>query len=118
MDASSAARSTAGAPGRVAWTLAADATIFAFALWWECNCSRRASCSRSARSASARTGTQIYLPLLEPLIGRAGDEVSLAISSETGGDESGIDVRWTVEQHRGGTTISQQALDIGQGFLG
>ena len=61
---------------------------------------------------------QIYLPLLEPLIGRAGDEVSLAISSETGGDESGIDVRWTVEQRRGGATISQQALDIGQGFLG
>jgi protein arginine N-methyltransferase 1 len=103
--------------GRVAWTLAADATIFAFALWWECTLVPGVVLSTSPFGERTHWD-QIYLPLLEPLIGRAGDEVSLAISSETGGDESGIDVRWAVEQRRGGATVSQQALDIGQGFLG
>jgi len=40
------------------------------------------------------------------------------VSSETGGGEGGIDVRWSVEQRRGGAAVSHQSLDIGSGFLG
>ncbi len=61
---------------------------------------------------------QIYLPLLEPLTVRAGDALALDLSSETGGGESGIDVRWTVEHRRGEKTVSRQSLDIASGFLG
>ena len=32
--------------------------------------------------------------------------------------ESGIDVRWTVEQRRGEKIVSRQSLDIASGFLG
>jgi protein arginine N-methyltransferase 1 len=103
--------------GRVAWTLRSNATIFAFALWWECTLVPGVVLSTSPFGERTHWD-QIYLPLLEPLTGRAGDEVSLAISSETGGDESGIDVRWTAEHRRGGTVVSQQSLDIAQGFLG
>lgn len=103
--------------GRITWTLASNATIFAFALWWECTLVPGVVLSTSPFGERTHWD-QIYLPLLEPLTGRPGDEVSLAISSETGGDESGIDVRWSVEHRRGGTVISHQSLDIGQGFLG
>ena len=61
---------------------------------------------------------QIYLPLLEPLTVRAGDALALDLYSETGGGESGIDVRWTVEHRRGEKTVSRQSLDIASGFLG
>ena len=61
---------------------------------------------------------QIYLPLLEPLAVQAGDELTLTLESETGGDESGIEVRWTVGHSRGGARLSEQTLSIGAGFLG
>jgi protein arginine N-methyltransferase 1 len=103
--------------GRVTWTLKSNATIFAFALWWECTLVPGVVLSTSPLGERTHWD-QIYLPLLEPLTGRSGDEVSLAVSSETGGDESGIDVRWTVEHRRGAATVSHQSLDIAQGFLG
>jgi protein arginine N-methyltransferase 1 len=103
--------------GRVSWTLASNATIFGFALWWECTLVPGVMLSTSPFGERTHWD-QIYLPLLEPLTGRLGDEVSLAISSETGGEESGIDVRWTVEHLRGGSVVTRQDLDIAQGFLG
>jgi protein arginine N-methyltransferase 1 len=103
--------------GHAAWTLAASATIFGFALWWECTLVPGVVLSTSPFGARTHWD-QIYLPLLEPLALRAGDELALEVSSETGGGESGIDVRWTVEQRRGGAQVSRQSLDIGSGFLG
>jgi hypothetical protein len=57
------------------------------------------------------------LPLLEPIAARAGDELALAIESETGGGESGIEVRWTARHERGGSGLTEQALSIGAGWL-
>ena len=103
--------------GRVAWTLAANATVFGFALWWECALVPGVVLSTSPLRARTHWD-QIYLPLLEPLALRAGDELALDVSSETGGGESGIDVRWTAEHRRGDATVARQSLDIGSGFLG
>ena len=61
---------------------------------------------------------QIYLPLLEPISAEPGDEIALDIESETGGGESGIEVRWTVRHERGGRPLGDQALSIGAGWLG
>ena len=61
---------------------------------------------------------QIYLPLLEPPPLQRGDELAIDIACETGGGESGIDVRWTVEQRRGGASVRRQSLDIREGFVG
>jgi SAM-dependent methyltransferase len=103
--------------GRVAWSLAANATIFGFALWWECTLLPGVVLSTSPFGPRTHWD-QIYLPLLEPFNVRAGDALALGVSSETGGGESGIDVRWTVEHRRGEKIVSGQSLDIGSGFLG
>ena len=103
--------------GRATWTLAKSATIFGFALWWDCTLVPGVVLSTSPFGPRTHWD-QIYLPLLEPLAVRAGDALMLEVSSETGGGESGIDVRWTVEQRRGETIVSRQSLDIGSGFLG
>ena len=103
--------------GRGAWSLATSATIFGFALWWECTLVPSVVLSTSPFGPRTHWD-QIYLPLLEPLTVRAGDALSLDIYSETGGGESGIDVRWTVEHRRAEKTVSRQSLDIGTGFLG
>jgi protein arginine N-methyltransferase 1 len=103
--------------GRAAWALDSGATIFGFALWWECTLVPGVVLSTSPFGARTHWD-QIYLPLLEPLAVRAGDELALDVSSETGGGEGGIDVRWSVEQRRGGAAVSHQSLDIGSGFLG
>jgi hypothetical protein len=103
--------------GRVAWTLAASAAIFGFALWWECALVPGVVLSTSPFGPRTHWD-QIYLPLLEPLSLRAGDALALHVSSETGGGESGIDVHWTVEHRRGEKIVSRQSLDIGSGFVG
>jgi protein arginine N-methyltransferase 1 len=103
--------------GTATWRLAADAPVYGFALWWECTLAPGVVLTTSPLSPRTHWD-QIYLPLLRPLAGRAGDEIVLTVASETGGTESGIDVRWTVEQKRSGAAVSSQALSIGEGFLG
>src|SRR5262245_30086740 len=103
--------------GRCAWALDAGTTIFGFALWWECTLVPGVVLSTSPLGPRTHWD-QIYLPLLEPLSVRAGDALALEVSSETGGGESGIDVRWAVEHRRGEKTVSRQSLDIASGFLG
>ncbi len=114
---SSPVRSIAAAPAAQRGRLAASATIFGFALWWDCTLVPGVVLSTSPFGPRTHWD-QIYLPLLEPLTVRAGDALVLEVSSETGGGESGIDVRWTVEQRRGEKIVSRQSLDIASGFLG
>ena len=103
--------------GRVAWPLAVNTTIFGFALWWECTLVPGVVLSTSP-FAPRTHWDQIYLPLLEPIAARAGDEVEVTIASETGGEESGIAVRWTAEHHRASKVLARQMLGIGEGHLG
>ncbi len=103
--------------GTVTWRLPESAPVYGFALWWDCTLAP--GIVLSTAPASPRTHwEQIYLPLLEPLQARTDDELVLTIGSETGGDESGIDVRWSIEHNRNGATVSRQQLAIGEGFLG
>jgi protein arginine N-methyltransferase 1 len=103
--------------GRVAWQLTSDAAIFGFALWWECTLVPGVVLSTSPHAPRTHWD-QIYLPVLEPVAGRAGDTVELTIESETGGEETGIAVRWSIEHRRGASILAEQALDIGSGYLG
>ncbi len=103
--------------GRAAWTLAADATVFGFALWWECTLAPGVVLSTSP-FAPRTHWDQIYLPLLEPVAALRGDEIAIELASETGGDDTGIDVRWTVEHLRGTAALARQSLDIRDGFIG
>ncbi|HEU4618761.1 MAG TPA: ribonucleotide-diphosphate reductase subunit beta, partial [Gammaproteobacteria bacterium] len=101
--------------GRVAFRTAAE-TLYGFAVWWDCTLVPGVVLSTSPYSQRTHWD-QIYLPLLAPLETLAGDEISLEIASETGGDEAGIAVRWTVQHRRGGALLSRQELDIGAGLL-
>jgi protein arginine N-methyltransferase 1 len=103
--------------GSVSWRLTEPTAVFGFALWWDCLLAPGITLSTSP-SRPRTHWDQIYLPLLEPIRGEAGDDLRLEISSETGGGDSGIDVRWTAEQRRSGEVRSLQALAIEQGFLG
>lgn len=103
--------------GLAEWAIGAAAPVFGFALWWDCTLVPGVVLSTSP-FAPPTHWERIYLPLLEPLDVRAGDALALEVTSETGGGESGIEVRWTATLRRGGETVSQQSLDIGSGFLG
>jgi SAM-dependent methyltransferase len=103
--------------GTVSWRLTAPATIFGFALWWDCLLAPGTTLSTSPFGPRTHWD-QIYLPLLEPLAATPGDEIELALTSETGGAEGGIDVRWSVAQIRAGVRQNGQSLNIMQGFLG
>ena len=103
--------------GTATWRLTADTPIYGFALWWECTLAPGVLLTTSPFGPRTHWD-QIYLPLLNPVAVCAGDEIALTISSETGGTESGIEVRWAVEQKRSGATVDSQTLSIGEGFLG
>jgi protein arginine N-methyltransferase 1 len=106
-----------GRTGHVTWEIHSPAVIFGLALWWECTLVPGVVLSTSP-FAPRTHWDQIYLPLLEPLDCRIGDMLALTIASETGGDESGIAVAWTIEQRRGQASVAHQSLEIGAGYLG
>jgi protein arginine N-methyltransferase 1 len=110
-----------GAPsrraGRAEWRIGGESPVYGFALWWDCTLVPGVVLSTSP-FAPPTHWERIYLPLLEPLAVRAGDMLALDVVSETGGDEGGIEVRWTATLRRGEATVAEQSLDIGSGFLG
>ncbi len=102
--------------GSARWRASESAQIFGFTLWWDCTLVPGVTLSTSP-FAPRTHWDQIYLPLQEPLSLSGADEIELSLSSETGGEEGGIDVRWSVEQRRGAKILSRQELAIGAGFL-
>jgi protein arginine N-methyltransferase 1 len=103
--------------GAVSWAVSASTPVYGFALWWECALAPGITLSTSPHAPRTHWD-QIYLPLAEPFELAADDELGLELVSETGGDDTGIDVRWTVQQVRAGGVLQTQKLSIGAGFLG
>jgi protein arginine N-methyltransferase 1 len=103
--------------GAVSWRITAAAAVYGFALWWDCTLAPGVVLSTSPHAPRTHWD-QIYLPLLEPLHVAPGDILALALSSETGGGQSGIDVRWSARLTGAGGPTQEQALSIGAGFLG
>src|SRR5690606_1619689 len=103
--------------GRAEWPIGAASPVYGFALGWDCPLVPGAVLS-TGPFAPPTHWERIYLPLLEPLAVRAGDTLALDVTSETGGGQSGIEVRWTATQTRAGEVVAEQSLDIGSGFLG
>jgi len=102
--------------GRMTWRPQGACRMFGFALWWECTLAPGVVLSTSPHAPRTHWD-QIYLPLLSPLAAEAGDEIRLTIESETGGGESGIDVRWAAQHARAGHLLAEQQLSIGAGWL-
>jgi len=102
--------------GRATWRLREARRLYGFALWWDCTLAPGVVLSTSPHAPRTHW-EQIYLPLLTPIDAAADDELTVAIDSETGGDESGIEVRWAVRHSRAGREPVEQALSIGAGWL-
>lgn len=102
--------------GQAAWRLRDARRIYGFALWWSCTLAPGIVLSTSPHAPRTHWD-QIYLPLLTPIAAAAGDEITVAIESETGGGESGIDVRWIVRHTSEGRLADEQALSIAAGWL-
>jgi protein arginine N-methyltransferase 1 len=102
--------------GSVAWQPRASCCLYGFALWWDCTLAPGVVLSTSP-FAPRTHWDQIYLPLLEPMAAEPDDEIALTIESETGGAESGIEVRWRARHLRNGRALSDQQLTIGAGWL-
>jgi SAM-dependent methyltransferase len=102
--------------GNVSWRLSAAHEIFGFALWWDCTLAPGVVLSTSPHAPRTHW-EQIYLPLIEPIAVQAGDDITLNLDCQTGGGESGIEVRWTVAHLRNGERVLEQSLSIGDGFL-
>jgi protein arginine N-methyltransferase 1 len=100
--------------GGVSWRPAETCEIFGFALWWECALAPGVVLSTSPHTPRTHWD-QIYLPLFEPLAVQDGDEIALQLESETGGDEGGIEVRWTVAQLRNSERVTEQPRDFKSG---
>jgi len=102
--------------GRVEWRCREAHEVFGLALWWDCTLAPGIVLSTSPYAPRTHWD-QIYLPLLTPIAAEKGDEIAVAIESETGGEESGIEVRWAVRHARSGGKTTEQALSIASGWL-
>jgi protein arginine N-methyltransferase 1 len=103
--------------GSVSWRPDRALEVYGFALWWECTLAPGVVLSTSPSSARTHWD-QIYLPLLDPVAARPGDEMTLRLETETGGSEGGIEVRWALGHLRRGELLAEQTLSIGAGYLG
>jgi hypothetical protein len=102
--------------GTASWTLAADAGIHGFALWWDCELVPGVRLGTSPFGPPTHW-FQVFAPVAEPLACAAGDELAISIHAETGGGESGIGLRWEVTQTRAGERIARLEQDIGRGCI-
>ena len=101
--------------GKVEWQLAQPTTIYGFAMWWVCELVPGVNLSTSPL-APATHWEQLYFPVLEPIVGKTGDRLTMAIHSEAG-EEGGAQLRWTVTLVTGSTKRKlRQVLDMRRGL--
>ena len=78
--------------GEVRWTMRKNLTIFGFAAFWDCELVPGVHLSTSP-FAPRTHWDQIFLPLLEPITLRAGDRLTLRMTSDSR-HEVGLRVKW------------------------
>lgn len=99
--------------GTVTFTLKSATTIAGFANWWRAELVPGLWLSTAPFDAATHW-EQIYFPVAQPLAARAGDAVSIAITSDSR-DGNGCLLKWTVSHTRGDQVLSKQGYDIRKG---
>ena len=102
--------------GNAAWQPREACHLYGFALWWECTLAPGVVLTTSPHAPRTHWD-QIYLPLLQSISAEPGDDVALSIETETGGAETGIEVRWSAHHTRDGRALDEQTLSIAAGWL-
>ena len=104
--------------GNVSWQLAVNATIFGFALWWECTLAPGVVLSTSPYAPRTHWD-QIYLPVLEPRSPRGRRRRDVARSrAKRAAAKAGSKSAGPCATFARGLRVTEQTLSIGEGFLG
>jgi SAM-dependent methyltransferase len=102
--------------GEARWRLTAPATIYGFATWWQAELVAGVTLS-TAPGAPRTHWEQLYFPLLEPLVLKAGETAAVELRSRTSMD-AGTHVAWTAIRRDGkGREVARQSLNLDKGFL-
>ncbi len=102
--------------GEARFALTADTTIFGFAIWWTAGLVNGVILS-TAPNAPPTHWEQLYLPLLTPIEGKPGQQVTIAIRSRTT-RSTGTTLAWVATHNdAGGRRLARQALDLERGYL-
>src|SRR5690606_24000302 len=96
--------------GKAEWTMAKEATIYGFAIWWDCELLKGIKLS-TAPGAPKTHWEQLYFPVLEPIKLKKGAKLGREIIA-TSSYEAGTNMRWTVTANG-----KKQVLDSEKGFI-
>lgn len=100
--------------GQAQWPIAADVTLYGFALWWDCELLPGNTLSTSPLAPRSHW-EQLYCPVSEPISARRGDELRIELTSDSR-FEVGASVKWqiTLQEKATGNTLTQ-SLDMKYG---
>lgn len=103
--------------GQAQWAIAADVTIYGFALWWECELLPGNILSTSPLAPRSHW-EQLYCPVSEPIAAHCGDGLRIALTSDSR-YEVGASVKWEISlQEKASGKIITQSLDMKHGDMG
>ena len=102
--------------GEASWKLKSPATIYGFATWWSAELVPGIVLS-TAPDAPRTHWEQLYFPLLQPIVAKAGEAIVVNLRSRTSA-EAGTHVAW-VATHRDvrDRELDRQSLNLDKGFL-
>ena len=102
--------------GEATWKLKAATTLYGFATWWSAGLAPGIALS-TAPEAPRTHWEQLYLPLLQPIVAKAGETIAVNLRSRTSA-EAGTHVAWVaVHRDAKGREVARQSLNLDKGFL-
>lgn len=102
--------------GEATWKLKAATTLYGFATWWSAELAPGIALS-TAPEAPRTHWEQLYLPLLQPIVAKAGETIAVNLRSRTSA-EAGTHVAWAaVHRDAKGREVARQSLNLDKGFL-
>ncbi len=102
--------------GEAAWTVAKPQIVYGFACWWVADLKPGPILS-TAPGAPRTHWEQLYFPLLDPMIIKAGEHIGVSLRSRSS-EEAGTHLAWTATHKDGrGKQIARQVLDLDKGYL-
>ena len=99
--------------GAARWSGLTGTTVHGFALWWQVELVPGVTLSTSPLAPQTHW-EQVYLPLLQPVTPRPGQDLDLALTSDT---RNGVRLVWETRVLEGGKPASSQRQDLARGRL-